>query len=211
MYYFSVSEKEMELVVTVRRSAGFAFDMDAGHAAGYSIAGHVRSCGDIARDIVACDGAARLDVAINVIAGDWAAGPYTAVYIVTGDIAAGSDIAAHGVTSNGSSRLYTALDVAVNAHIELAVNVHRGAFIAEFYPAVLGSVAAADKRMPVIEHRVQAVVIRPRQLVVLRLRGGSRAASLPKSSSIVTPNTSASIGKLDTSGLDSPFSHLLTA
>ena len=55
------------------------------------------------------------------------------------------------------------------------MNVHRGAFIAEFYPAVLGSVAAADKRMPVIEHSVQAVIIRPRQLVVLRLRGGSLA------------------------------------
>ena len=175
MYYFSVSEEEMELVVTVRRSAGFAFDMDAGHAAGYGIAGHIRPGGDIARDIVACDGAARLDVAINVIAGDWAAGTYAAVYIVTGDIAAGSDIAAHGVTSNGASRFYTALDVAVNAHIELAVNVHRGALVAEFYPAVIGSVAAADERMPVIEHRVQAVVIRPRQFVVLRLRGGSLA------------------------------------
>ena len=175
MYYFSVSEEEMELVVTVRRSAVFVFDMDAVHAAGYGVAGHIRPSGDIARDIVACDGAARLDVAINVIAGDWAAGTYAAVYIVTGDIAAGSDIAAHGVAGNGSACFYTALDVAVNAHIELAVNVHRGAFIAEFYPAVLGGVAAADKRMPVIEHSVQAVIIRPRQFVVLRLRGGSLA------------------------------------
>ena len=173
--FFSGSEKEIELVVTVRRSTGFAFDMDAGHAAGYSIAGHIRSCGDIARDIVACDGAARLDVAINVIAGDWAAGTYTAVYIVTGDIAAGSDIAAHGVAGNGSACFYAALYVAVDIHVELAVNVHRGAFIAEFYPAVLGNVAAADKRMPVIEHSVQAVIIRPRQFVVLRLRGGSLA------------------------------------
>ena len=202
----------MELVVTVRRSAGFAFDMDAGHAAAYSIAGHIRSCGDIALDIVAGHGAARLDVALDAVAGDRAAGTYAALtssQVTLPPVLTSPPTASQVMVPPA---LYCPRRRRQRAHRTRCECSSRGPR-SRIYPAVLGSVAAADKRMPVIEHSVQAVIIRPRQLVVFLLCVGSprRAASLPKSSSIVTPNTSASIGKLDTSGLDSPFSHLLTA